>query len=441
MFVLVVDKNRKPLNPCHPARARKFLKEGRAIVLRRYPFTIMLQIEDTKEDSGDKPEYRLKLDPGSKTTGIAILKEDTVIWAAELNHRGLSISQSLESRRSLRRGRRNRHTRYRQARFNNRKRPKGWLAPSLQHRVLTTLTWVNRLRRFCPISAISMELVRFDTQLMQNPEISGVEYQQGELAGYEVREYLLEKWGRCCAYCGKEGIPLEVEHIHPKSNGGSNRVSNLTLSCVKCNSEKGNKPVEQFLKKKPDLLKKILSAQERPLKDAAAVNSTRWALYRALSQTDLPVETGTGGQTKFNRTRKELPKTHWLDAVCVGKSTPEQLNIVVKQPLVITATGHGTRQMCRTDKYGFPSRYVPRFKFVQGFQTGDIVKAIVISGKKMGTYVGRVAVRSSGSFNIKDKSGLIQGISYKFCSRVHGKDGYHYCFNKVQGGGFLPVHK
>lgn len=426
MFVLVVDKNKKPLNPCHPARARKFLKEGRAVVLRRYPFTILLK--DTEEDSGGKPEYRLKLDPGSKTTGIAILKEDKVIWAAELNHRGFSISQSLESRRSLRRGRRNRHTRYRQPRFNNRKRPEGWLAPSLEHRVLTTLTWVNRLKRFCPISAISMELVRFDTQLMQNPEISGVAYQQGELAGYEVREYLLEKWGRCCAYCGKKDTPLEVEHIHAKSKGGSNRVSNLTLSCVKCNSEKGSKPIEQFLKKKPELLKKILSSAKRPLKDAAAVNSTRWALYQALSKTDVPVETGTGGMTKFHRTRKGLPKTHWLDAVCVGKSTPEQLNIQFKQPLIITATGHGTRQMCRTDKYGFPSRYVPRNKFVNGFQTGDIVKAIVTSGKKIGTYVGRVAVRSSGSFNIKDKTGLIQGINYGYCSRVHGKDGYQYCF-------------
>lgn len=427
MFVLVVDKNRKPLNPCHPARARKFLKEGRAVVLRRYPFTIMLK--DREEEDSVESEYRLKLDPGSKTTGIAILKEDLVIWAAELNHRGFSISQSLESRRSLRRGRRNRHTRYRQPRFDNRKRPEGWLAPSLQHRVLTTLTWVNRLRRFCPISNISMELVRFDTQLIQNPEISGIEYQQGELAGYEVREYLLEKWGRCCAYCGKADTQLEVEHIYPKSKGGGNRVSNLTLACTKCNQKKGSKPIEQFLKRKPDLLKKILSAAKRPLKDAAAVNSTRWALYRALSKTNLPVETGTGGRTKFNRTRKKLPKTHWLDAVCVGKSTPEQLNILVKQPLVITATGHGTRQMCRTDKYGFPSRYVPRNKFVKGFQTGDIVKAIVTSGKKSGAYVGRVAVRSSGSFNIKDKTGLIQGINYKFCSRVHGKDGYQYCFN------------
>lgn len=376
MFVLVVDKNKKPLNPCHPARARKFLKQGRAVVIRRYPFTIMLLDVDVEEPI--QQEYRLKLDPGSKTTGIAILQGSRVVWGAELNHRGNEIKQSLETRSLRRRGLRYRHTRYRQPRFDNRTRPKGWLnAPSLQHRVLTTMTWVNRLKRFCPIAAISIELVKFDTQLMQNPEISGVLYQQGELAGYEVRQYLLEKWGRKCIYCDKVGVPLEVEHIHPKSKGGSDRVSNLTLSCNKCNQKKGNKPIEQFLKKKPELLKRILFHALQPLKDVAAVNSTRWALYRALQQTNLPVETGTGGRTKFNRTRQNLPKTHWLDAACVGASTPEQLAVLVRSPLTITATGHGTRQMCRTDRYGFPSRYVPRNKFVKGFQTGDIVKAFV----------------------------------------------------------------
>ncbi len=152
------------------------------------------------------------------------------------------------------------------------------------------------------------------------------------------------------------------------------------------------------------------------------------ALYRVCNETGLPIETGTGGRTKFNRTRQELPKTHWLDAACVGKSTPDKLQVLIDKPLIITATGHGTRQMCRTDKYGFPVRYVPRNKFVHGFQTGDIVKAIVAKGKKMGTYVGRVAVRTTGSFNISTANGLVQGISHKYCSRVHGKDGYQYSF-------------
>ncbi len=102
--------------------------------------------------------------------------------------------------------------------------------------------------------------------------------------------------------------------------------------------------------------------------------------------------------------------------------------MLTDKPLLIKATGHGSRQMCRTDKFGFPSRYVPRFKFVQGFQTGDIVKAIVTAGKKIGTYVGRVAVRSKGSFNVSDKSGLIQGIKHEFCNPIHKKDGYSYAY-------------
>jgi hypothetical protein len=154
---------------------------------------------------------------------------------------------------------------------------------------------------------------------MQNPEISGKEYQQGELAGYEVREYLLAKWGRKCAYCGVENVPFEVEHIHPKSKGGSDRVSNLTLACRGCNQAKGNQDIRDFLSKKPDILSRILKQASQPLKDATAVNSTRWALFQQLKQTGLPIEVSTGGRTKYNRTRLGLPKTHWLDAACVGK--------------------------------------------------------------------------------------------------------------------------
>jgi len=137
------------------------------------------------------------------------------------------------------------------------------LPPSLEHRILTTETWVKRLMRYASISELWVEKVKFDMALMQNPEISGVEYQHGKLQGYQVREYLLEKWGRECTYCGKKNVPLQVEHIYPKSKGGSNRVSNLCLACEKCNQKKGNKPVEEFLKKKPDLLKKLNLKQKK----------------------------------------------------------------------------------------------------------------------------------------------------------------------------------
>jgi 5-methylcytosine-specific restriction endonuclease McrA len=421
-LVFVIDTNKKPLNPCNPGVARSLLNSGKAAVWKMYPFTIILK----KKVNDPIEPCTLKIDPGSKTTGFAILQSNQVIFGAELTHRGQAIKQSLESRRALRRGRRARHTRYRPARFLNRTRPKGWLAPSLAHRVETTMTWVNRFIKLCPIGQIVQELVRFDLQQLENPEISGIEYQQGELAGYEVREYLLNKWNRQCTYCKVENVPLQIEHINPKAKGGSNSISNLCLACEPCNLKKGTQDIAQFLSKKPDLLKQIQAQVKRPLKDAAAVNSTRWALFNRLKGTGLPVSTGSGGQTKFNRTRFGIPKTHWLDAACVGEV--EELQVLTTQPLKIKATGNGSRQQCRTDKYGFPSRYVPKDPFVKGFQTGDIVKAIVTKGKKIGTYLGRVAVRSTGSFNISDKTRLIQGISYKFCKLIHRKDGYGYAF-------------
>jgi len=421
-YVFVLDANRKPLTPCKPSLARKLLKVGKAKVFRLYPFTILLK----KEVTEDPQPVTLKIDPGSKVTGLAILLDSSLIWVAELAHRPQAIKTSLESRRSLRHGRRSRHTRYRQARFLNRTKPKVWLAPSLRHRVETTLTWVNKLSKLAPVKTIFQELVRFDLQKIENPEISGVEYQQGVLAGYEVREYLLNKWERRCAYCSAENLPLQVEHIHPKASGGTNRISNLCLACEPCNTKKGTQDIKIFLAKKPDVLNKILAQAKRPLKDATAVNSTRWALFDRLKETGKVIITGSGGLTKFNRLRLELPKTHFFDAACVG-DTPN-ISVLANQPLNIKATGHGSRQMCRTDKFGFPSRYVPRFKFVKGFQTGDIIKAVVTSGKKVGTYTGRVAVRSSGSFNVSAVQGLIQGINHKYCFSIHQKDGYNYGF-------------
>ncbi|MEG3931608.1 MULTISPECIES: RNA-guided endonuclease IscB [unclassified Microcoleus] len=423
--VFVLDTNKQPLNPIHPGRARMLLAQGKAAVLRSYPFTLILKEEVL--NSQVEP-LQIKIDPGAKTTGIALVNDTTgeVVWIAELQHRGFQIRDALTSRRQLRRSRRNRKTRYRKPRFLNRTRLKGWLPPSLNSRVANILTWVKRLSALCRITAISQELVRFDTQQMESSEISGVGYQQGTLAGYEIREFLLSKLNRTCAYCGVKETRLEIEHIQPRSKGGSNRVSNLCLACVPCNQKKGNQDIKDFLKGKPDLLKRILAQAKKPLADTAAVNATRWNLYENLKKTGLPVEVGTGGRTKYNRTIRGLDKTHYWDAACVGASTPERLITKVVKPLLIAAKGHGTRQQCRTDKFGFPVRYCSRTKFHKGFQTGDIVKANVTSGKKVGTYVGRVATRATGSFNISTTDGLVQGISHKYCIHIHKKDGYAY---------------
>ncbi len=421
--VFVIDQAKQPCVPIHPAEARKLLSSGQAAVWRRYPFTVILKTVSAVK----LPHLRVKLDPGSKTTGIAVVNDTTgqVVWAGELTHRGQQIRDALLSRRGVRRSRRQRTTRYREPRFLNRRRPVGWLAPSLQHRVLTTLTWVDRLHRWAPIAVISMELVHFDTQLLQNAEISGVAYQQGELAGYEVKEYLLDKWQRRCAYCGAANVPMEVEHIVPKSRGGSDRVSNLTLACHDCNQRKGSQTAAEFG------FPQLHAQAKQPLKDASAVNTTRWALFERLVATELPIEISTGGRTKYNRTRRNLPKAHWLDATCVGASTPDHLLTRGVRPLLIRATGHGSRQMCRMDQYGFPRTGPKRARVVNGFRTGDLVRAVVTHGTKVGTYVGRVAVRASGRFNITTATGTVQSISHRYCHRIHRSDGYTY----HQGGG------
>ena len=343
-YVFVLDTNKQPLKPVHPGWARKLLSCGRAAIYQRYPFTIILKHEVAEPDVQG---LRLKIDPGSKITGLAIINDDTggLVFAAELEHRGQQIKRSMDSRRAIRRSRRNRKTRYRKPRFNNRVRSKGWLPPSLRSRIENIETWIRRLRNLCPITAISLELVKFDTQAMVNPEISGVEYQKGELFGYEVREYLLEKFNRKCAYCGAKNIPLQIEHIVPRARGGTNRVSSLTLACARCNLRKGNQTAEEF--GHPE----VQVQAQKPLKDAAAVNATRWVLYQRIQDTGLPVEVGTGGRTKYNRSVRGLPKTHWLDAACVGASTPEVLKVEKMRPLIIIATGRGCRQMCGTNKH------------------------------------------------------------------------------------------
>ncbi len=274
--VFVLDTNKQPLNPVHPGRARILLSLGKAAVYRRFPFTIILKV--AVEEPNIDP-LRIKIDPGAHTTGIAIVNNASseVVFAASLKHRGFAITDSLTRRRSVRRGRRQRRTRYRKPRFTNRlTNKKGWLPPSLQSRISNVVTWVGRLRRVCPIAAISMELVKFDTQLMEHAEISGVEYQQGTLQGYEVREYLLEKWGRKCAYCDAKGVPFQIEHVYPRSKYGESRVGRLTIACDPCNDKKGTQEITEFLKNDPERLAHILAQMKRPLKDAAVVNATRW---------------------------------------------------------------------------------------------------------------------------------------------------------------------
>ncbi|AEM49127.1 MAG: RNA-guided endonuclease IscB [Acidithiobacillus ferriphilus] len=437
MAVLVLDKRKKPLMPCSEKRARILLERGRARVHRMVPFTIRL-VDRRVENSVLQP-VRVAAAPGSKTTGLALVRDAetvdaitgevtltvVVLMLLELKHRGHAIRDALTQRGGHRRFRRSK-LRYRPARFNNRTKPKGWLAPSLQHRVDTTLAWVARLRRWAPVTSLSTMLHRFDTQLLQNPEISGVEYQQGELQGYEVREYLLEKWGRKCAYCDAEHTPLTIDHIHPKSTGGSDRVSNLTLACLPCNQRKSNQDVRAFLAHDTKRLAHIEAVRKAPLKDAAVINSTRWALWQRLVDTGMDVEAASGGRTKWNRTRFSMPKAHCLDAACVGHV--DAIDAWRQPVLSVKSTGRGSYQRTRLTKHGFPRGYLTRTKSAFGFQTGDMVRAVVTTGKKKGEYLGRVAIRASGSFNIQTGNGLVQHVHHRFCKLVQRADGYGYAF-------------
>lgn len=401
------------MNPIHPAHAQKLMESGKAAVFRHYPFTLIMNrvVENLVTYL-----LTLKIDPGSKMTGISLVtNRDEVIWGMELEHRGQQIKDALESRRAVRRGRRQRNTRYRKARFLNRTRAKGGLAPSLMHRILTVETWVKRLCKFAPVAEIRQELVRFDTQQMENPEISGTEYQQGTLAGYETREYLLEKWGRKCTYCSKEGVPLQIEHIQARTNGGTDRVSNLCLACEKCNQKKGTKDVRDFLKGKPDLVSRILKQAKLPLKDAAAVNATRWKLFETLKGIGLPVTTGTGGQTKYNRTRLGLPKEHWLDAACVGVTL--SLKVLTTRILRASAKGQEIRRLCRMDKYGFPCSK-PRQSYDIPWKTGDIAKTLT-------GIIGRVVVQNEKRLEVR-VNGKRHYCKPSEVKPMHRKDGYSY---------------
>ena len=471
--VFVLDKHGNPLMPCHPARARKLLKSGRARVHHLAPFVIRLV--DKEVEQCEVPGVIIKIDPGSKHTGIVCARVDEAgithgLVSIQLDHRGQFIHKKMGQRASYRRRRRSVNLRYRAPRWRNR-HPQACRAcgknakhkrdycglciqkrnfvdngyrryrfpPSLFHRVTTTTAWVNRLSSWAPVKCLVMELVSFDTQAMQNPKISGVEYQQGTLAGYEVREYLLEKWGRKCAYCEKSGVPLNIDHIVARSKGGTNRISNLTLSCRTCNESKGSEDVETWCEryfkeqKGKKIANRVTAQAKTPLNDAAAVNSTRWALWRALKDTGLDVSVGTGGRTKWNRKRFGIPKSHTLDALCVGNV--DGIGSVPNSVLIVACMGRGKHQRTTLDKYGFVRSRLPRTKTHHGLRTGDFVRAVVPRGKYKGVHVGRVSVRSSGSVRM----GKVDRISCKNCTVLQRADGYGY--ERKNEAPLIPVRK
>ncbi|MGW2740836.1 RNA-guided endonuclease IscB [Streptomyces sp. NPDC001450] len=228
--------------PCHPARARELLRKGRAAVARQAPFAIRLK-DRTLADS-EVDGVQLRIDPGSKGTGLVLTDEKkeptedgatvTVrrgLVSVELHHRGAQIHSCMQQRASYRHRRRSANCHYRTPRSQNRVRPKGWLPPSLRHRVDTIFSIANRLCRYAPVTDIHLERTAFDTHSMSaGKPLYGAEYAQGPLAGTTTRSYLHAMWDSACAYCGATGVPLNIEHVRPRSRRGSNRISNLVLN-------------------------------------------------------------------------------------------------------------------------------------------------------------------------------------------------------------------
>jgi len=432
--VFVLDGDKKPLTPCHPARARELLKSKKAAVYRMRPFTIILK--RVVENPVVNEKIECKIDSGSKTSGIVVTitanNKCDVVYAMNLKHHGSLIVKNLESRSAVRSNRRNRNTRYREPRFLNRKRSKGWLPPSILSVVNNIVSWVDKLKRIIPIHEIHVEHVNFDTQKMQNPEISGVEYQHGTLAGIEAKQYLLEKHKRTCVYCGATKVPLQIEHVIPKCKCGSNRISNLVIACELCNQKKGSQNIEDFLKDKPELLKRIKNGLKTPLKDAATVNSMKDNLILKLESFRLPVFKWSAVITKYNRMIQSYSKDHWIDAACVGTSG-FKVNINGVTCLNVKSMGRGNRQVQLTDGYGFPrthgslkERYKPKeHKRIKDFSTGDLVRVTFKKGNRLIKHITTISIRSTGNFSFKYKGEVIDKV-YKRFKIIQYNNGYSY---------------
>ena len=465
-MVITLDKHKKPLGVCSERRARILLSKRRACVYKYYPFTIIVKDIDVRNVQ-PKDKFKIKIDPGAKTTGIAVVRtnDNAVVYYQQIEHRGDRIVSNLKTRRDTRRNRRNRKTRYRRPTWGNKilkkgkkpgydtSRPEGWLPPSVKSTADNILVWIRRLSRLFNIKFCTFEAVRFDTQLLDNPNIEGVEYQQGTLFGYEIREFLLDKYGRVCQYCGGESNDpiLEWEHIFPRSRGSSDKVCNATLACRLCNREKGNQTPEEWLlairgkksktsldKKRLSLIPKVIEGTTTGKSDryCAWVSSSRRYTEKGLFRLFGSVECSSGGRTKFNRETLGLPKDHHYDALCIGE-VPEggYLDLTNGYWLHAKAIGRGTRLRGHINKCGVITVKLPKSpKRRFGFQNGDIVVADTSKGKYAGHHVGRVMTRQTGYFDIRKTDGTLVSVNHKHCRVLQRDNGFSYAYRKWNVG-------
>ena len=396
MMVYVLNIDGQPLMPTNRCgKVRRLLKQNKAKVVNRCPFTIQLLYSSTNYTQ----PVTLGVDAGSKHIGLSATTEEKELYAADIELRN-DIVGLLSARYELRHSRRNRKTRYRKKRFNNRKgKKKRWLAPSIKHKIQTHLDAVHKVHQILPITKIIVEVASFDIQKIRNPEIAGAEYQQGEQLGFwNVREYVLFRDGHKCQYCkgkSKDKI-LNVHHIESRKTGGD-APNNLITLCETC-----HKGYHKGVIKLPEEIKRGAT-----FKDAAFMGIMRWAFYNKLKEMYPNVNLTYGYITKNTRIRNNLPKEHCVDARCIsGNPLSKPLGYVFYQKKVRCHN----RQIHKynTLKHGIRKQNQAPYK-VKDFRLFDKVRYL---GKEYFIF-GR---RTSGFFDIRTLSGekVNKGsISYK----------------------------
>ena len=305
-MVYVLNINGQPIMPTeNHAKVRVLLKQGKAKVVHRCPFTIQLLYETT----GYTQLITLGIDSGSKHVGISATTKDKVLYEADVELRN-DIVNLLSTRRENRRARRNRKTRYRKTRFLNRKKEEGWLAPSVTQKIESHLTIVRKVYDILPISKIIVETASFDIQKIKNQYIQGEEYQQGDQLGFwNVREYVLWRDGHKCQCCkgkSKDNI-LNVHHIESRKIGGD-APNNLITLCETCHKKYHNGEIE---------LPKTIKRGMR-FRDATFMGLMRWSFYNKLKEMYPNVHMTYGYITKNTRIKNGLPKAHYIDARCIS---------------------------------------------------------------------------------------------------------------------------
>src|SRR5215471_5999898 len=304
LFVYILNHHGQPLMPCHPRKARLLLKSEKAKIVRMVPFTIQLLYGS----SGYKQEVSLGIDAGTHHIGVSATTQSKVLFEADVKPR-TDIQELLATRSQFRRARRSRKTRYRKQRVLNRRRPQGWLAPSVHHKVVAHPKVIGLAHKLLPVSKTTIEGAQFDIQRIRNPDIEGVEYQQGpQLDFWNVREYILVRDVHLCQWCfGKSKDPiLNVHHIESRKTGGDSPDNLITL-CETCHDLIHRSHQEGKITRKSN-----------SFRDASQMTTIRWFIYEQVKAAFSNVHLTYGYITKHTRISHELEKSHLIDARCIS---------------------------------------------------------------------------------------------------------------------------